>query len=254
MGGEWGREGRRGLIVIGQAQGWGLTSDVKTCGSSLQGPSGTFTSPNFPIQWRPAIGRVSWRAARRRLRTKLICILRTPPHSTQGHCGDCSVVNGNDVIQINFEEFDMEIAYDTLTIGDGGEVGDPTTILQVFGAVRVEGTVVVVVVVVSVKVIQINFEEFDMEIAYDTLTIGDGGEVGDPTTILQVLSGSFVPDLIVSLTHQMWLHLQSDESVGSIGFKINYKDVSPPPLLSPDNSLPSQRCQQESYCFCCCCY
>lgn len=37
------------------------------------------------------------------------------------------------------------------------------------------------------------------------------------------LTGSFVPDLIVSLSHQMWLHLQSDESVGSIGFKINYK-------------------------------
>lgn len=37
------------------------------------------------------------------------------------------------------------------------------------------------------------------------------------------LTGSFVPDLIVSMTHQMWLHLQSDESVGSIGFKINYK-------------------------------
>lgn len=36
------------------------------------------------------------------------------------------------------------------------------------------------------QVIQINFEEFDLEIAYDTLTIGDGGEVGDPTTILQV--------------------------------------------------------------------
>jgi CUB/sushi domain-containing protein len=36
------------------------------------------------------------------------------------------------VIQINFEEFDMEIAYDTLTIGDGGEVGDPTAILQVY--------------------------------------------------------------------------------------------------------------------------
>lgn len=37
------------------------------------------------------------------------------------------------------------------------------------------------------------------------------------------LTGSFVPDLIVSMSHQMWLHLQSDESVGSIGFKINYK-------------------------------
>ena len=39
------------------------------------------------------------------------------------------------------------------------------------------------------------------------------------------LTGSFVPDLIVSMTHQMWLHLQSDESVGSIGFKINYKGL-----------------------------
>lgn len=38
----------------------------------------------------------------------------------------------------------------------------------------------------QLQVIQINFEEFDLEIAYDTLTIGDGGEVGDPTTILQV--------------------------------------------------------------------
>ncbi len=36
------------------------------------------------------------------------------------------------VIQINFEEFDLELGYDTLTIGDGGEVGDPKTILQVW--------------------------------------------------------------------------------------------------------------------------
>lgn len=38
------------------------------------------------------------------------------------------------VIQINFEEFDLELGYDTLTIGDGGEVGDPRTILQVWVA------------------------------------------------------------------------------------------------------------------------
>ncbi|XP_016429682.1 CUB and sushi domain-containing protein 3-like [Sinocyclocheilus rhinocerous] len=76
-----------------------------------------------------------------------------------------------------------------------------------------------------VKVIQINFEEFDLELGYDTLTVGDGGEVGDSKAIIQVLTGSFVPDLIVSMTHQMWLHLQSDESVGSIGFKINYKEI-----------------------------
>lgn len=38
----------------------------------------------------------------------------------------------------------------------------------------------------SPQVIQINFEEFDLEIGYDSLTIGDGGEVGDSRTIIQV--------------------------------------------------------------------
>uniref|UniRef100_A0A8C4PVU6 CUB and Sushi multiple domains 3 n=1 Tax=Equus asinus asinus TaxID=83772 RepID=A0A8C4PVU6_EQUAS len=113
---------------------------VKTCGSNLQGPSGTFTSPNFPFQY-----------------------------DSNAQC------------------------------------------------------VWVITAVNTNKVIQINFEEFDLEIGYDTLTIGDGGEVGDPRTVLQVLTGSFVPDLIVSMSSQMWLHLQTDESVGSVGFKVNYK-------------------------------
>uniref|UniRef100_A0A8C7D526 CUB and Sushi multiple domains 3 n=1 Tax=Oncorhynchus kisutch TaxID=8019 RepID=A0A8C7D526_ONCKI len=127
---------------------------VKTCGSNLQGPSGTFTSPNFPIQYES--------------NAQCVWIL--------------TATNPN-------------------------------------------------------KVIQINFEEFDLEIAYDTLTIGDGGEVGDPKTILQVLSGSFVPDLIVSMTHQMWLHLQSDESVGSIGFKINFKEIDKESCGDPGTPL-----------------
>uniref|UniRef100_A0A3P9JXU5 CUB and Sushi multiple domains 3a n=1 Tax=Oryzias latipes TaxID=8090 RepID=A0A3P9JXU5_ORYLA len=127
---------------------------VKTCGSNLQGPSGTFTSPNFP----------------------------TPYESNSQCVWIITASNPN-------------------------------------------------------KVIQINFEEFDLEIAYDTLTIGDGGEVGDPTTILQVLSGSFVPDLIVSMTHQMWLHLQADESVGSVGFKINYKEIDKESCGDPGTPL-----------------
>nr|XP_042109994.1 procollagen C-endopeptidase enhancer 2-like [Ovis aries] len=114
--------------------------EMKTCGSNLQGPSGTFTSPNFPFQY-----------------------------DSNAQC------------------------------------------------------VWVITAVNTNKVIQINFEEFDLEIGYDTLTIGDGGEVGDPRTVLQVLTGSFVPDLIVSMSSQMWLHLQTDESVGSVGFKVNYK-------------------------------
>uniref|UniRef100_A0A803T9B4 CUB and Sushi multiple domains 3 n=1 Tax=Anolis carolinensis TaxID=28377 RepID=A0A803T9B4_ANOCA len=87
------------------------------------------------------------------------------------------------------------------------------------------------------QVIQINFEEFDLEIGYDTLTIGDGGEVGDPKTVLQVLTGSFVPDLIVSMNNQMWLHLQTDESVGSIGFKVNYKEIEKESCGDPGTPL-----------------
>uniref|UniRef100_A0A3Q2DKP9 CUB and Sushi multiple domains 3a n=1 Tax=Cyprinodon variegatus TaxID=28743 RepID=A0A3Q2DKP9_CYPVA len=89
----------------------------------------------------------------------------------------------------------------------------------------------------QLQVIQINFEEFDLEIGYDSLTIGDGGEVGDSKTIIQILSGSFVPDLIVSMSHQMWLHLQSDESVGSIGFKINYKEIDKDSCGDPGTPL-----------------
>uniref|UniRef100_A0A8C6IZI7 Uncharacterized protein n=1 Tax=Melopsittacus undulatus TaxID=13146 RepID=A0A8C6IZI7_MELUD len=88
-----------------------------------------------------------------------------------------------------------------------------------------------------ILVIQINFEEFDLEIGYDTLTIGDGGEVGDPKTVLQVLTGSFVPDLIVSMSNQMWLHLQTDESVGSIGFKVNYKEIEKESCGDPGTPL-----------------
>uniref|UniRef100_A0A8C8RYD2 CUB and Sushi multiple domains 3 n=1 Tax=Pelusios castaneus TaxID=367368 RepID=A0A8C8RYD2_9SAUR len=89
----------------------------------------------------------------------------------------------------------------------------------------------------QILVIQINFEEFDLEIGYDTLTIGDGGEVGDPKTVLQVLTGSFVPDLIVSMNSQMWLHLQTDESVGSIGFKVNYKEIEKESCGDPGTPL-----------------
>ncbi|XP_051920530.1 CUB and sushi domain-containing protein 3-like isoform X1 [Hippocampus zosterae] len=127
---------------------------VKTCGSNLLGPSGTFTSPNFPIQYE-SNSQCLW------------------------------IVTAS----------------------------DPN------------------------KVIQINFEEFDLEIGYDSLTIGDGGEVGDSKTIIQVLTGSFVPDLIVSMSHQMWLHLQSDESVGSIGFKINYKEIDKESCGDPGTPL-----------------
>uniref|UniRef100_UPI00358FCE16 CUB and sushi domain-containing protein 3-like n=1 Tax=Myxine glutinosa TaxID=7769 RepID=UPI00358FCE16 len=77
----------------------------------------------------------------------------------------------------------------------------------------------------SDKVIRIHFEEFDLERGYDSLVVGDGGEAGDPKTVLQVLTGAEVPDLIVSITNQMWIYLQTDETVGSLGFKIAFEEI-----------------------------
>ncbi|XP_074185389.1 CUB and sushi domain-containing protein 1 isoform X1 [Rhinolophus sinicus] len=75
------------------------------------------------------------------------------------------------------------------------------------------------------KVIKLAFEEFELERGYDTLTVGDAGKVGDTRTVLYVLTGSSVPDLIVSMSNQMWLHLQSDDSIASPGFKAVYQEI-----------------------------
>uniref|UniRef100_A0A6I8P402 CUB and Sushi multiple domains 2 n=1 Tax=Ornithorhynchus anatinus TaxID=9258 RepID=A0A6I8P402_ORNAN len=79
--------------------------------------------------------------------------------------------------------------------------------------------------VLSTGVIKLTFEEFDLERGYDTLTVGDGGQDGDQKTILYVLTGTTVPDLIVSTNHQMWLLFQTDGSSGSLGFKASYEEI-----------------------------
>uniref|UniRef100_A0A8C5XFN7 CUB and Sushi multiple domains 2 n=1 Tax=Microcebus murinus TaxID=30608 RepID=A0A8C5XFN7_MICMU len=75
------------------------------------------------------------------------------------------------------------------------------------------------------QVIKLAFEEFDLERGYDTLTVGDGGQDGDQKTVLYVLTGTSVPDLIVSTNHQMWLLFQTDGSGSSLGFKASYEEI-----------------------------
>uniref|UniRef100_A0A8C3I1H3 CUB and Sushi multiple domains 2 n=1 Tax=Chrysemys picta bellii TaxID=8478 RepID=A0A8C3I1H3_CHRPI len=75
------------------------------------------------------------------------------------------------------------------------------------------------------KVIKLTFEEFDLERGYDTLTVGDGGQVGDQKTVLYVLTGTTVPDLIVSTNHQMWLLFQTDSVRNLLGFKATYEEI-----------------------------
>lgn len=36
------------------------------------------------------------------------------------------------------------------------------------------------------QVIKLSFEEFELERGYDTLTVGDGGQVGDQKSVLYV--------------------------------------------------------------------
>ncbi|XP_042741140.1 CUB and sushi domain-containing protein 2 [Lagopus leucura] len=75
------------------------------------------------------------------------------------------------------------------------------------------------------KVIKLTFEEFELERGYDTLTVGDGGQVGDQKSVLYVLTGTTVPDLIVSTQHQMWLLFQTDSVSNLLGFKATYEEI-----------------------------
>ncbi|CAH2222352.1 Hypothetical predicted protein [Pelobates cultripes] len=75
------------------------------------------------------------------------------------------------------------------------------------------------------KVIKLTFEEFELERGYDTLTVGEGGNVGDQKSVLYVLTGASVPDLIVSSNHQMWLLFRTDSSGSNLGFKASYEEI-----------------------------
>ncbi|XP_032436521.1 CUB and sushi domain-containing protein 2 [Xiphophorus hellerii] len=75
------------------------------------------------------------------------------------------------------------------------------------------------------KVIKLTFEDFDLERGYDTLTVGDGELVGDQKTIFHVLSGTTTPDLVVSTSHQMWLNFKTDDTSGSLGFKVTFEEI-----------------------------
>ncbi|XP_029103994.1 CUB and sushi domain-containing protein 1 isoform X1 [Scleropages formosus] len=75
------------------------------------------------------------------------------------------------------------------------------------------------------KVIKLTFEDFDLERGYDTLTVGDGASVGDQKTVFHVLSGTTTPDLVVSTSHQMWLNFKTDDTSGSLGFKVSFEEI-----------------------------
>uniref|UniRef100_A0A672SF25 CUB and sushi domain-containing protein 3-like n=1 Tax=Sinocyclocheilus grahami TaxID=75366 RepID=A0A672SF25_SINGR len=203
---------------------------AKTCGMNLFGPSGTFTSPNFPIQYES--------------NSQCVWII--------------TASNPNKVIQINFEEFDLELGYDTLTVGDGGEVGDSKTIIQVlvFAAFDLHitdqhllpllvpcmsnftaamGTVlspdypegygnnlncVWLIIAEPGSRIHLAFNDFDLEPPYDFLTVRDG-ELVD-AVVLGRFSGAEVPSHLTSNSNILQLEFQADHSMSGRGFNITY--------------------------------
>lgn len=42
-------------------------------------------------------------------------------------------------------------------------------------------------------------------------------------TLSHSLSGTSTPDLVVSTSHQMWLNFKTDDTSGSLGFKVSYE-------------------------------
>ena len=65
-----------------------------------------------------------------------------------------------------------------------------------------------------------NFTTFQLESGYDYLQIGSGLNAGDRTSQLVKLSGSSLPDEVVSINNEMWLNFTSDDSVRRDGFWI----------------------------------
>lgn len=45
----------------------------------------------------------------------------------------------------------------------------------------------------------------------------------DSPTFSHSLSGTSTPDLVVSTSHQMWLNFKTDDTSGSLGFKVSYE-------------------------------
>uniref|UniRef100_A0A8C2EC16 CUB and Sushi multiple domains 3 n=1 Tax=Cyprinus carpio TaxID=7962 RepID=A0A8C2EC16_CYPCA len=81
---------------------------VKTCGSNLQGPSGTFTSPNFPIQYES--------------NSQCVWIITASNLNKPGSR-----------IHLAFNDFDLEAPYDILTVKDG-EMLDSSVLGRFTGA------------------------------------------------------------------------------------------------------------------------
>ncbi|XP_071811004.1 transmembrane protease serine 9-like isoform X2 [Apostichopus japonicus] len=69
--------------------------------------------------------------------------------------------------------------------------------------------------------VRVTFLAFDLEDGYDLLTVGYGSDPNDESTIGHVLTGSDLPEDIVSPLSSLWLMFSTDASVTKTGFLAN---------------------------------
>uniref|UniRef100_A0A2K5LD89 CUB and Sushi multiple domains 2 n=1 Tax=Cercocebus atys TaxID=9531 RepID=A0A2K5LD89_CERAT len=172
------------------------------CDAHLRGPSGIITSPNFPIQYDNNAHCV-W----------IITALNPAKVGREPGNINCNKENKEG---LSVETQSLRLRNRSCLLGNSKDNG-----CCVPNPVRGTG----------LQVIKLAFEEFDLERGYDTLTVGDGGQDGDQKTHTSKyispasLTGTSVPDLIVSTNHQMWLLFQTDGSGSSLGFKASYEEI-----------------------------
>ena len=70
------------------------------------------------------------------------------------------------------------------------------------------------------------FHSFELESGYDFLSIGSGLDSSDQASLLLTLSGSNLPEDVVSISNEMWLNFTSDNSVTRQGFSIQISIVN----------------------------
>uniref|UniRef100_A0A672FG54 CUB and sushi domain-containing protein 1-like n=1 Tax=Salarias fasciatus TaxID=181472 RepID=A0A672FG54_SALFA len=163
------------------------------CGGQLRGPNGVITSPNYPVQYDNNAN-CTWVITATDISKKF------PPQGPHSHFQDPLFL------------FTLQTRLD-----DSGccpLLQNPSVVHCRLGDAPA-----------VVQVIKLTFEDFDLERGYDTLTVGDGEVVGDQKTIFHVLSGTTTPDLVVSTSHQMWLNFKTDDTSGSLGFKVSYEEI-----------------------------
>ncbi|KAG7257464.1 hypothetical protein CRUP_008189 [Coryphaenoides rupestris] len=228
-------------------KGFRAQYQVKTCGSNLQGPSGTFMSPNFPIQYE-SNSQCVWIITGSDPNKGPSGTFMSPnfPIQYESNSQCVWIITGSDpnkVIQINFEDFDLEIGYDSLTIGDGAEVGDSKTPMEptLSSDWRWSHIWWDRLTIRSGTKLPVNLQarprpqrdpngrmnhlaftlKFQTELSYDFLEVHDGPNLLSP--LIGSFNGTQVPQFLFSSGNFLYLLFTTDNSRSNSGFKIFYE-------------------------------